>query len=92
MVAAVLAEDRCRLRGIPEISDVQVVSGLLELHGVAIDSTDEDGELLLDPTDVTLSTAVTSGGSIGSELCRQVARYGPGRLVLFELNRHLNAV
>ena len=52
MVAVVLAEEPCRLRGIPEISDVQVVSGLLELHGVRIDSTDRDGELLLDPTRV----------------------------------------
>lgn len=52
MVATILAEDPCRLRDVPEISDVQIVSGLLELHGVRIDSTDEDGELILDPTNV----------------------------------------
>lgn len=27
-----------------------------------------------------------AGGSIGSELCRQIVKFGPGRLVLFELN------
>lgn len=27
-----------------------------------------------------------AGGSIGSELCRQIAKFGPGRLILFELN------
>jgi len=52
MVATILAEEPCRLRGIPEISDVQAVSGLLELHGVRIDSTDRDGELTFDPTNV----------------------------------------
>jgi UDP-N-acetylglucosamine 1-carboxyvinyltransferase len=52
MVAALLAEGPCRLRNVPEISDVKIVSGLLELHGVKIDSTDRDGELLLDPTNV----------------------------------------
>jgi len=27
-----------------------------------------------------------AGGSIGSELCRQIARFGPARLILFEAN------
>ncbi len=52
MVAALLSDEPCRLRGVPEISDVQVVSGLLELHGVTIDSTDRDGELLMDPRNI----------------------------------------
>ena len=29
-----------------------------------------------------------AGGSIGAELCRQVAEYGPRRLILFELNEY----
>lgn len=29
-----------------------------------------------------------AGGSIGSELCRQLARFRPGRLVIFELNEY----
>lgn len=66
MVAVVLAEEPCRLRGVPEISDVQIVSGLLELHGVRIDSTDLDGELLLDPTNVEQARVADIDAHAGS--------------------------
>jgi UDP-N-acetylglucosamine 1-carboxyvinyltransferase len=56
MVAALLGEEPSRLRDVPEISDVAVVSGLLDLHGVSVHRTgatgDEPGELVLDPRNV----------------------------------------
>ncbi len=52
MVAALLGEGVSRLRGVPEIADVRIVSGLLELHGVAVSAGDVDGELVFDPTNV----------------------------------------
>jgi UDP-N-acetylglucosamine 1-carboxyvinyltransferase len=52
MVASLLGESVSRLRGVPEIADVRIVSGLLELHGVHVSGGPEDGELILDPTNV----------------------------------------
>ncbi|MCT9820345.1 UDP-N-acetylglucosamine 1-carboxyvinyltransferase [Microbacterium sp. W1N] len=49
MVASLLGETASVLRDVPDISDVQVVRSLLDVHGVAI--TDEgDGVLRLDPS------------------------------------------
>ena len=52
MVAALLGEGVSVLRGVPEIADVRIVSGLLELHGVAVSRGADDGELILDPRNV----------------------------------------
>jgi UDP-N-acetylglucosamine 1-carboxyvinyltransferase len=53
MVAALLGDEPSRLRNIPQIRDVAVVTGLLELHGVqvALDPSGE-GEMVLDPSNV----------------------------------------
>jgi len=51
MVAALLADTPSILRGVPAISDVAVVRGLLEAHAVKV-SEDVDGELTLDPRGV----------------------------------------
>jgi UDP-N-acetylglucosamine 1-carboxyvinyltransferase len=50
MVAAVLADSPSRLHDVPRIRDVEVVRGLLELHGVRVH--DEAGVLVLDPANV----------------------------------------
>ena len=52
MVAALLGETPSVLRDVPDISDVRVVRGLLEVHGVKVTPGDEEGTLLLDPSAV----------------------------------------
>jgi len=50
MVAALLGETASTLRDVPDISDVQVVRSLLEVHGVSVVDGEEDGVLHLDPS------------------------------------------
>ncbi|HWM32725.1 MAG TPA: UDP-N-acetylglucosamine 1-carboxyvinyltransferase [Pseudolysinimonas sp.] len=51
MVAALLGETPSLLQDVPNISDVDVVRGMLGAYGVTV-SSPEDGQLLLDPTNV----------------------------------------
>ncbi|AYG02168.1 UDP-N-acetylglucosamine 1-carboxyvinyltransferase [Gryllotalpicola protaetiae] len=51
MVASLLGETPSELRSVPEISDVRVVKGLLEVHGVKVSAVGDD-TLLLDPANV----------------------------------------
>ncbi|QKJ19245.1 UDP-N-acetylglucosamine 1-carboxyvinyltransferase [Microbacterium hominis] len=50
MVAALLGETPSTLRDVPDISDVQVVRSLLEVHGVRVEDGDEEGTLHFDPS------------------------------------------
>ncbi len=50
MVAALLGDSTSTLRDVPDISDVQVVRSLLEVHGVRVEDGAEDGSLRLDPS------------------------------------------
>src|SRR5512142_2165319 len=53
MVAALLGDEPSRLRNVPRIRDVVVVTGLLELHGVMVDElSNGQAELVLDPSNV----------------------------------------
>lgn len=51
MVASLLGDTPSILKDVPDISDVQVVRGLLEVHGVRI-TDPARGELILDPSNV----------------------------------------
>ena len=52
MVGALLGSTPSVLRNVPLIRDVDVVSGLLSLHGVSIDYDQREGILQLDPSKV----------------------------------------
>src|SRR3954471_7175354 len=51
MVAALLADTPSTLKDVPNISDVGVVTGMLEAYGVSVTEV-APGELLLDPSNV----------------------------------------
>ena len=65
MVAALLGDTPSELRDVPHISDVEVVSNLLKLHGVTIDFA-EDGTMKLDPTNVKSARMVDIDAHAGS--------------------------
>src|SRR3546814_8417293 len=50
MVAALLGETPSILRDVPDISDVQIVRSLFEVHGVHVEDGPGDGEIRLDPS------------------------------------------
>jgi|SRR4051794_1438456 UDP-N-acetylglucosamine 1-carboxyvinyltransferase len=52
MVATLLGDTPSRLFDVPRIRDVEVVTGLLELHGVKVSPGEDDGELVFDPANV----------------------------------------
>jgi len=52
MVAALLGDSPSRLFGVPGIRDVEVVRGLLELHGARVTDGATPGELVIDPSNV----------------------------------------
>ena len=60
MVAALLGNEPSVLRNVPEIKDVEVVTSLLQLHGVTVEKDPVTGDLTLDPTDAKTapSTAI----------------------------------
>ena len=57
MVAALLGDAPSRLHDVPAIRDVEVVRGLLELHGVRVSDGKDPGELVLDPANVEAASS-----------------------------------
>ena len=65
MVAALLGDSPSVLKDVPHISDVDVVMGLLKVHGVKIDFSD-DGVMSMDPSNVKSARMVDIDAHAGS--------------------------
>ncbi len=92
-VAQACAEARLNVMTIPSLEDL--VAGRVSVSNLRrIELDDLLGRDPVDLDDSGLHRLLTgrtvmvtgAGGSIGSELCRQIARYTPAKLVLFELS------
>ncbi|MFB9777068.1 UDP-N-acetylglucosamine 1-carboxyvinyltransferase [Brevibacterium otitidis] len=70
MVASLLGSTPSVLRGVPRIRDVEVVTGLLEVHGVSVETRPDgdfpDGELIMDPANVEQGSIVDIDAHAGS--------------------------
>ncbi len=81
------------VKTVPDLFDM--VSGKVEVHEVReIDIEDLLGRDIVPPSQRLLGACITAksvlvtgaGGSIGSELCRQIVNAGPTRLVMLDLS------
>ena len=91
-IYSICTQTSCILKTLPNVRDMRID----ELDGVAL--RDVDVTDLLGRDEILLDTRIASsyisgntvlvtggGGSIGSELCRQIARVAPRRIVVFDM-------
>lgn len=85
-------ETRCRLKTLPNVIDM--ISGqasVKQLREVNIEDLLGRDEINLNMNEISgylkdeVVLVTGGGGSIGSELCRQIAKFGPKKLVIFDI-------
>jgi len=90
-ILEILEEHPVHVRTLPGIADL--VSGKANVSDIKdVDAADVLGRDVVPPIPGLIEQCVRdknvvvtgAGGSIGSELCRQIMRYGPSKLVLYE--------
>lgn len=88
---------KCEIKIVPFISQIQTVQGnvndilLKRMRDVGIEDLLGREEVSLDKKDIAeyiknkIVLVTGGGGSIGSELCRQIANYNPNQLVILDI-------
>ncbi|WP_165054783.1 MULTISPECIES: nucleoside-diphosphate sugar epimerase/dehydratase [unclassified Adlercreutzia] len=91
-IYSICTSTECTLRTLPNIRDIDIEDlGVVAFRDVDVTDLLGRDEIVLDTrtaaTYVTGNTMLVTGGggSIGSELCRQLAKVGPARVVVFDI-------
>ncbi len=90
-LAALCKSTRCRVRMVSPLRDLDAPPTMRDIREIKVDDILFRPEVLLDKEGIAAyiqhkTVLVTGGGgSIGSEICRQVASFYPERLVIFDI-------
>ena len=94
-VAQICAQARIQALTVPSYDDlISGRAGLGRIRQIELDDLLGRDPVVLDSAGLRdwlggkVVMVTGAGGSIGSELCRQIARYSPARIVLFELSEY----
>ena len=83
-------QTRCKIKTVPSV-DQMITSGKFSMRSIEIDDILARDPIVLDNAGianyVTGRTVLITGGggSIGSELCRQIMKFHPAKLVIFDI-------
>ena len=91
-ILAICKDTRCRLKKLPGM--YEIIDGKLtieSLRDVNIEDLMDREEVHLDNLEISgylrgeIVLVTGGGGSIGSELCRQIAKFSPSRIIIFDI-------
>lgn len=83
-------ETGCKIKTLPSV-DQMIVNGKFRMRDIEIDDLLDRDEIKLNSDEIVeyisgKTVMVTGGGgSIGSELCRQIMRFDPGKLIILDI-------
>ncbi len=89
-IISICGETNCKIKTLPSI-DQMITNGKFRMRDIEIDDLLERDEVKLDCQEISdyiqdkVILITGGGGSIGSELCRQLMRFSPKKLVLFDI-------
>jgi FlaA1/EpsC-like NDP-sugar epimerase len=91
-IIQICKETKCRLKTLPGVYELMdEEAGVRHIRDVSIEDLLGRDEIILNTEEVAgylkdeVVLVTGGGGSIGSELCRQISRYSPRKLIVFDI-------